>query len=67
MCLIQTQACNLHPLFSFPQEPFPVGTNIRTRPGRARILSWEENGTPPKSGGDTPGYMASDNEPTVVA
>jgi hypothetical protein len=44
-----------------------VGTNIRTRPGRARILSWEENGTPPKSGGDTPGYMASDNEPTVVA
>ncbi|GJN03089.1 hypothetical protein PR202_ga20498 [Eleusine coracana subsp. coracana] len=49
------------------QEPFPVGTNVRTRPGRARILSWEENGTRPKRGSETPGYIARDTEPTVVA
>lgn len=25
------------------QEPFPVGPNVRSRPGRSRILSWEQN------------------------
>ncbi|KAF8715429.1 hypothetical protein HU200_027076 [Digitaria exilis] len=25
------------------QEPFPVGSNIRSRPGRSRMLSWEQN------------------------
>lgn len=58
------------------QEPFPVGSNVRSRPGRSRILSWEQNhqdivsdhtkgGTPSRAGG-TPGYIATDTDHTAV-
>ena len=64
--------------FVFPQEPFPVGSNVRSRPGRSRILSWEQNhqdivsahtkgGTPPSRGGGTPGYIATDTDHMSVA
>ncbi|XP_066347111.1 protein MEI2-like 4 isoform X2 [Miscanthus floridulus] len=60
------------------QEPFPVGSNVRSRPGRSRILSWEQNhqdivldhtkgGTPPSRGGGTPGYIATDTDHMSVA
>ncbi|CAO2042087.1 unnamed protein product [Urochloa humidicola] len=60
------------------QEPFPVGPNVRSRPGRSRILSWEQNHpgvlsdhakgrTPPKRGGETPGHGARDTDPTSIA
>ncbi|WVZ85407.1 hypothetical protein U9M48_032343 [Paspalum notatum var. saurae] len=60
------------------QEPFPVGSNVRSRPGRSRILSWEQNhqdgtpdhakgGTPTNRGGDSPGYTAKETDPTPVA
>ncbi|XP_062225511.1 protein MEI2-like 4 isoform X2 [Phragmites australis] len=50
------------------QEPFPVGMNVRSRPGRSRILSCEENHrdilsapakgeNPPKRCGDIPGCI----------
>jgi len=64
--------------FVFPQEPFPVGSNVRSRPGRSRILSWEQNhqdiasdhtkgGTPPSRGGGTLGYIATDTDHMAVA
>jgi len=60
------------------QEPFPVGSNVRSRPGRSRILSWEQNhqdiasdhtkgGTPPSRGGGTLGYIATDTDHMAVA
>jgi hypothetical protein len=53
-----------------------VGSNVRSRPGRSRILSWEQNhqdivsdhtkgGTPSRAGG-TPGYIATDTDHTAV-
>lgn len=60
------------------QEPFPVGSNVRSRPSRSRILNWEQNhqdglhdhvkgGTPPNGGGDSPGYTDRETDPTAVA
>ncbi|CAL5027777.1 unnamed protein product [Urochloa decumbens] len=58
------------------QEPFPVGPNVRSRPGRSRILSWEQNhqdvlsdnakGRTAKRGGETPGHIARDTDPTSI-
>lgn len=42
------------PMFSELQVPFPMGVNVRTRPGKVRTNSHEENhqGSPPKMGED---------------
>ncbi|CAL5067463.1 unnamed protein product [Urochloa decumbens] len=58
------------------QEPFPVGPNVRSRPGRSRILSWEQNhqdvlsdhakGRTAKRGAETPAHIARDSDPTSI-
>ncbi|XP_062184033.1 protein MEI2-like 4 isoform X2 [Phragmites australis] len=60
------------------QEPFPVGMNVRSRPGRSRILSYEENHqdvlsapakgeSPVNRCGDAPGYITRETDPTSAA
>ncbi|CAN6234853.1 unnamed protein product [Urochloa humidicola] len=60
------------------QEPFPVGPNIRSRPGRSRILNWEQNHqgvlsdhakgrAAPKLGTIGSSHVGSDADPTSIA
>ncbi|XP_047066293.1 protein MEI2-like 4 [Lolium rigidum] len=58
------------------QEPFPVGTHIRSRPGRSRILSCEEshrdilstsaNSWTPSNGGSHSSGYPKDADPTMA-
>ncbi|KAM3386735.1 hypothetical protein ACQJBY_009959 [Aegilops geniculata] len=58
------------------QEPFPMGTHVRSRPGRSRVLSCEEshrdtlsssanNWTPSNGGGHASGY-SKEADPTTA-